>query len=168
MIQMKSKPVSTDVAIIPLCLSLRCFYRSRVLSRTEEATACFTLLVPKHTHTHTPLRSHQKASGMGEWVCEDLCDLLLWASHRGISTRKQYPKTQTHTNISSGYTQDHWQAVIDWMCICVSLEKGHIVWMSVLMWISHTQHGGLIWRDLKMLVLCAVCVYVCAYTRYFL
>lgn len=73
---MKSKPVSTDVAIIILCLSLRCFYRSCVLSRTEEATACFTLLVPKHTHT--PLRSHQKASGMGEWVCVDLCDLLLW------------------------------------------------------------------------------------------
>lgn len=88
------------------------------------------------------------------------------ASHRRISTRKQCRKTQTHTNIPSGCTQDHWQAVIDWLCICLSLEKGHIVWMSVLMWISLTQHVGLVWRDLKMLVLWALCVCLCIHSLF--
>ncbi len=56
------------------------------------------------------------------------------ASHRRISTRKQCRKTQTHTDIPSGCTQDHWQAVIESVSIWVSL----VAMNECLTWISHT------------------------------
>ncbi len=118
-----------------------------------------------HTHTHTPdiPAEGERQGWLSVWGCMWLVIMGFSprrASHRRISTRKQCWKTQTHTNIPSGCTQDHWQAVIETVSICVSLVEGHFVAMNeCLMWMSHRQHGGPVRCDLKTLVWCvSLCI----------
>ncbi len=92
-----------------------------------------------HTHTHTPdIPAESEWQGwLSMWGCMWLVIMGFSprrASHRRISTRKQCRKIQTHTDIPSGCTQDHWQAVTESVSIKVSL----VAMNECLTWISHT------------------------------
>ncbi len=120
-----------------------CFCKSCVFQITEEATAYFYFLVliqspPPPTRTHPWHPSRRRVARVNEYV------RMYVTCYYGFSPRREATgelvrgsnagKTQTHTDIPSGCTQDHWQAVIESVSIWVSL----VAMNECLTWISHT------------------------------